>query len=96
MDAKERLKITLLSHSANMRNAAEAAEWTKLQELFNRWELTLADAQQQLGDEFATISSQLIEDNVAITQYLNRGQKNLTAELQQSRQNTQSLKKYLK
>lgn len=96
MDKKELLKLTLLSHSANMRNAAEAAEWTTLQELFHNWDETIAGAREELGKEFEAISGQLIEDNVAITKYLEQSQKNLVAEFHQSRQNTKSLKKYLK
>lgn len=96
MQTNERIKLDLLCYSTNMKNAAESADWQTLQEYFNGWDSKLSEARDLLGEEFESISEQLLEDNTVINNCLQTSQRKLVTEFQKTKQNNKSIKQYLK
>lgn len=96
IDVLEKTKLELLSHSANMRNAAESQDWKLLSELQSNWQEKLESAIKVHANNIDVIGEQLIEDNSVIINCLKQGQKKLNADFSKNTHSTESIKKYLK
>lgn len=92
----EKARLTLLAHSKNMLNAAQAEDWQQFSELDSMWQTKLESAVDSYGSELDPIGEQLLEDNQKIQQCIKNAQQKLINELQKSNQSHSSVKQYLK
>jgi len=92
----EKAKLKLLTHSKNMLVAAQLRDWSRFSELEVLWLPLLQAVDQEYGSEVNDIGEALIEDNQLIQSLIQKEQKVLLQELEQSSKNTSSLKSYLK
>jgi len=92
----EKVKLTLLAHSKNMLNAAQAEDWQRFSELDSAWQPQLQEAVETYGSQLDAIGEQLLHDNQLIQDYIKQVQQNLAAELQKNNQSLTSVKQYLK
>ena len=92
----EKQKLTLLAHSKNMLNAAQAEDWQRFSELDSSWQTQLESAVDKFGSQLDEIGEQLLEDNQNIQKKIKSTQAKLANELQKNSQSRTSVKQYLK
>jgi len=92
----EKQKLTLLSHSKNMLNAAQSEDWQRFSELDSVWQNQLQIAVENYGSQLDSIGEQLLKDNENIQNYVKLAQAKLSNDLQKSSQSHSSVKQYLK
>ena len=96
MNALEKQKLTLLTHSKNMMNAVLAEDWQRFSELDSVWQSQLKTAVDTYGAQLDSIGEQLLKDNEAIQKKIKQAQAQLASQLQKSTQSHTSVKQYLK
>lgn len=96
MNALEKQKLTLLSHSKNMLNAALSEDWQRFSELDSVWQTQLKAAVDLYGLQLDSIGEQLLNDNETIQKKIKQAQALLASELQKNNQSHTSVKQYLK
>ncbi len=92
----ERVKLTLLSHSKNMLNAAQSEDWFRFSELDSNWQKKIQSAIEEYGSQLDGIGDQLLRDNAKIQKIIHQSQKKLVSALQKNTRATSSVKQYLK
>ena len=94
-DALEVTKLTLLTHSKNMLDAAQKKDWERFSCLERDWMRLLQSSVEEYGSALQQTGEELIKDNQKIQDCMEKEQKRLLNQLGKNARGISLIKSYL-